>query len=223
MIKVVKNVDHDTPSLGMVNDVTVLRLKRNLTLLEGTMGSGLRFQTTYMSAFAKNSGLFLFWGVLLAILGVVAIGAATFTTMLSVVILGFLIFFSGCVMLADTFTFWRGKASSFLIHLLMALLYTIVGLVLISNPVEGSISLTFVIGIFFVFAGIYRLLFSSLIQMPRWGWIFVNGLITLALGVLILNSWPESSMWIIGLFVGIDLFFVGWFYIMAALAARSLR
>lgn len=187
------------------------------------MGSNLRFPDMYRSAFAKNSGWFLFWGVLLAALGIAAIGAASFTTLLSIVVLGFLLFISGCIMMLDTFTFWRGKAGSFFVHLLFALLYIIVGIILMNNPVEGSVSLTFIIGIFYLIAGIFRLMFNSMIRMPRWGWGFFNGLISLLLGVLILSSWPESSLFIIGLFIGIDLFFAGLFYIMAALAARSLR
>jgi len=186
------------------------------------MGS-LRFLDTHKQDFIRNSNWFLFWGVVLAALGVAAASAAAFTTLLSVVILGFIIFASGCIMLLDTFSFWRGKASSFFVHLLLAALYVIVGLVLINNPLEGSVSLTLLLGVFYLFAGVYRLTFNTLIKMPRWGWGFFNGIITLVLGLLILSSWPESSVFIIGLFVGIDLFFVGWFYIMAALAAKSLR
>lgn len=182
-----------------------------------------RFQQMYLSAFAQNSTWFLFWGVILAALGVLAVSAAAFTTLLSVVVLGFIIFIGGCVMLLDTITFWRGKAGSFLIHLIFSLLYLAVGFILISNPEEGSVSLTFLIGIFMLIAGIFRIATYTLVRMPRWGWGFLNGIVTLLLGILILNSWPESSLFIIGLFVGIDLFFIGWFYIMAALAAKSLR
>ncbi len=187
------------------------------------MASRLRFPDMYRSAFAKNSGWFLFWGVLLAALGIVAVGAAAFTTLLTVVVLGFLLFIGGCIMLLDTFSFWRGKAGSFFVHLVFALLYLAVGIILMNNPVEGSVSLTLIIGVFYLVAGMYRLIFNTMIQMPRWGWGFFNGLISLLLGILILSSWPQSSLFIIGLFVGIDLFFAGMFYIMASFAARSLR
>src|SRR3990167_4113705 len=187
------------------------------------MGASLRFPDMYRSAFAKNAGWFLFWGVLLAALGIAAISASAFTTLLSIVVLGFLLFISGCIMMMDTFTFWRGKAGSFMVHFFFALLYVIVGIILMNNPVEGSVSITFIIGIFYLIAGVYRLAFNSMIKMPRWGWGFFNGIISLVLGALILSSWPESSLFIIGLFIGIDLFFAGMFYIMAALAARSLK
>lgn len=187
------------------------------------MGSSLRFVDGYRAAFAKNSGWFLIWGILLTVLGLAAISASTFTTLITVVALGFLLFISGCIMLLDTFTFWRGKSGSFLVHLIFALLYIAVGVILMNNPVEGSVSITFIIGIFYLIAGIFRLVFNTMIKMPRWGWGFFNGIISIMLGVLILANWPASSVFIIGLFVGIDLFFAGMFYIMASLAARSLR
>lgn len=187
------------------------------------MGLLLPLDDQHLPAFGKNWLRFFIWGIALTILGLVAIGASTFTTIVSVVFLGFIIFISGVVMLLDTFTFWWKKWSGFLIHLVVALLYLAVGLMLIKNPIEGSMSLTLLLGIFYIIAGIFRLTVFSVVQAPRWGWGWFNGLITLILGVLIVTNWPASSLFIIGLFVGIDLLFSGWTYIMASLAARSLR
>lgn len=161
-------------------------------------------------------------GIALMILGCFAIAASAFTTLVSVVLLGFVIFFSGVIMALDTFTFWMSKWSGFFIHATLAILYIAVGLMLINNPVEGSISLTLLLGIFYTIAGIFRIGFATSLQTPKWKWSLFNGIITLILGILILNSWPASSLFIIGLFVGIDLFFVGWAYVMGALAAHSL-
>ena len=55
-----------------------------------------------------------------------------------------------------------------------------------------------------------------------WGWVLVNGLVTLALGIMIWRRWPEASFWVIGLFVGIDLLFAGWSWVMTAVAVRTL-
>lgn len=174
-------------------------------------------------AFGNNWRRFLLLGILISILGLVVIAAAEFTTLLSVVFLGFVIFLSGLVIATDTFTFWRGKWTGFLLHFILAVLYLLVGITLIAHPVAGAISLTLILGIFYIITGVMRIGFTSLLQTPHWGWGWLNGLITLILGILILNSWPVSSLFIIGLFVGIDLFFCGWTYIMAALAARKLQ
>jgi uncharacterized membrane protein HdeD (DUF308 family) len=55
-----------------------------------------------------------------------------------------------------------------------------------------------------------------------WGWVLANGIVTLILGVLIWREWPESALWVIGMFVGIDMLFAGWSWVMTALAVRSV-
>jgi len=70
--------------------------------------------------------------------------------------------------------------------------------------------------------GFFRMAYVLSTRVPNWGWGFFSGLLALLLGVLILSSWPQSGLFVIGLFVGIDLFFVGLAYIMTSLAARSL-
>ncbi len=187
------------------------------------MSLSMRFTDLHLPDFGKHWGRFLVWGIVLVILGIAAISASTFATLLSVVVLGFLIFFSGIVILLDTFSFWWSRWGSFWLHLIVALLYIAVGIILIMNPVEGSISLTLVLGIFYLIIGAFRIIFSSTARSPQWGWSLFNGFITFLLGILILASWPASSLFILGLFIGIDLVFLGWTYVMTALAARSVH
>jgi uncharacterized membrane protein HdeD (DUF308 family) len=186
------------------------------------MSLSMRFTERHLSSFGEHWLRFLVWGIALTVIGLFAIYASTFATLLTVVILGFVVFFGGSIMFVDTLTFWWGKWSSFLFHLIVALLYLAVGIILIMNPLEGSISLTLLLGIFYLVIGLFRMFNSSSTKTPQWGWALFNGLINFALGVLILASWPSSSLFIIGLFVGIDLVFVGWSYIMAALAGRAI-
>ncbi len=180
-------------------------------------GSGLD-----LVAFSKNWGKFLVWGIILLILGLLAIGFATFTTLLSVIALGFFFFASGIVLIIDTLTFRQRKRKGFVIHLIMGVLYLLLGVVLIGNPIWASVSLTLFLGVFYLVLGLFRIFYSSYVQLPKWGWVLFNGVISLLLGLLILYHWPESSLFIIGLFVGIDLLFAGWAYIMAALAGKAL-
>jgi len=187
------------------------------------MSQFLRFDQQHMAAFGRNSGRFLTWGIILMILGLLAVTFTTWTTLISVTLLGFFLFFSGAVVLIDTLTFWRRSLGGFFVHLFYAALYLIVGVILLNNPVEGSISITFLLGAFYLFIGLVRIVFAAISQMPRWGWSLFNGIVSLLLGILILASWPASSLFIIGLFVGIDLFFSGWAYVMASLAARNVQ
>jgi uncharacterized membrane protein HdeD (DUF308 family) len=66
------------------------------------------------------------------------------------------------------------------------------------------------------------ILAAVVMRFPSWGWTVVNGLITLLLGMLMWADWPVSGLWVIGLFVGIEMIFSGWSWVMLALAARRL-
>ena len=59
-------------------------------------------------------------------------------------------------------------------------------------------------------------------RIHGWGWQVLSGLVALLLGLFITAGWPASSIWVIGTFIGIDLIFGGWSFIMIALAARRL-
>lgn len=177
----------------------------------------------YLVAFGKNHGWFFIWGLLLLLLGVIAISATAFTTIISVLFLGFLILMGGIVIIIDAFTFWWHKWSGLFFHFILGILYVVTGILLINSPVLASISLTLFLGIFYLLLGAFRLIYSISIRTPRWGWNLFNAIISLLLGALILSSWPGSSLYIIGLFIGIDLIISGWTYIMASIAARALK
>jgi len=172
--------------------------------------------------FAQNWKKFLFWGIALVLLGMFAISAAMFTTLLSVVLIGVIILIAGAIIIIDAVTFWRVKMSGFVLHLFMGILYVAVGIALVKDPLQGSISLTFLLGVLYLALGAFRTAYVLLHRAPRWDLSLFNALISLILGMLILASWPASSLYIIGLFVGIDLVFSGWVYIMGALAGRAL-
>lgn len=169
----------------------------------------------------KNWGFFLAWGVALLMLGIVAISYSTFTTLLSVVFFGFLLFFAGIFVVIDSFHFWRGKGGSFFLQLLMGLLYLLVGLSFIFKPALGSLSLTFLLAVLFIILGAYRIFASLAFGLPGKWWILLSGFITLLLGILILQGWPASALYIIGLFLGIDLLFLGINYIVLGLSVRE--
>lgn len=175
-----------------------------------------------LAILCRNWAWFLTWGIALVVLGLFAIYASTMTTMISVVLIGILLSLAGIMLLVDTFTAWRHNKGSFLFKFIMGALYLIAGIMLIENPLQGSVSITFLLGAFYIFVGVFRLIDSMSYKHLHWGWVSLNGFITLILGFMIMASWPESSLFIIGLFVGIDLIFCGIAYIMAALGARSL-
>jgi uncharacterized membrane protein HdeD (DUF308 family) len=168
----------------------------------------------------KNWGWFLVWGIALIIFGVIAISIATFTSLALIITLGILIIISGVVFVIDTFKVWWHKWNGFFPTLIIAILYLVVGIMLLTHPVLGAMSLTLLLGSFYIILGIFRIISSVTLKLPRWGWVLVNGIITLILGLLIVAHWPMWSLFILGLFVGIDMVVTGWTYIMLAMAAR---
>ena len=174
------------------------------------------------AALSINWGWFFACGLALIVLGTFAITYASVTTLVSVVMLGIILTIFGVIGILDSFQFWWRIWGSFFLHLLMAILYLAAGVMLIKGPLAGSISLTLLMGILFIVVGLLRIIYSLIYQLPGRGWRLFNGVLTLILGILILKAWPMSGLFIIGLFIGIDLMIAGWVYVMAAFAARAL-
>lgn len=168
----------------------------------------------------KNWGWFLAWGIALIILGIIAIVISAFTTIAVVITLGILLIITGIVFIIDTFKFWH-KWNAFFPTIIIALLYLITGIMLLTHPVLGAMSLTLLLATFYIILGIFRIISSMSLHQPRWGWVLASGIITLILGLLIVFHWPLWSLFIIGLFVGIDMIVIGWAYIMLAVAAQA--
>ena len=99
--------------------------------------------------------------------------------------------------------------------------YLVVGLFMLEDPTHAAKILTLILAASFLAGGLLRILFSIVLRFPSWPWVLLNGVVNLILGMLIWNEWPESAYWVIGLFVGIDLLFHGWAWVILALTVRS--
>jgi uncharacterized membrane protein HdeD (DUF308 family) len=163
---------------------------------------------------------YLALGVSLVVLGFFALGATVFVTLATAVFLGWLMIIGGALQAGHAF--WRRQWSGFFIDLLIGLLYLIVGLMFVANPVLTAETLTLLIAIMLIVGGVFRIVVALSAHFGNWGWLLLNGVITLALGIMIWQQWPASGLWVIGLFIGIDMIFNGWSLVMLALTARSL-
>lgn len=187
------------------------------------MSMDLMLKNFDKTSFSKNWSWFLAWGILLLCLGFIAIGAVVMTTLISVILLGALFACGGVIIIIDSFHFWRGKGKPFYMNLFMGLLYFAFGAILVVNPLVGAATLTLFMSALFILVGISRVIYAVTMKLPQWGWLFFSGVMSLVLGIMISMGWPQSSLFIIGIFVGIDLIFGGWAYIMAAIMGRSLQ
>ena len=165
-------------------------------------------------------GWFLGFGIVLMVLGIVAVVRSTTATIASMVFFGWLIVFSSVIQFVEAFMV--GRWEGFFLHLLIAILFGIVGLLMVVRPVMSAEALTFLMSVFFLLGGLYQLVAAVWTHLPGWGWHALNGIIAAVMGVLILAQWPVSGLWVIGLFVGIDLIFYGWAWVALALDLRKM-
>jgi uncharacterized membrane protein HdeD (DUF308 family) len=168
----------------------------------------------------RKWGWILALGIVLIILGTVAIGSAVTMTIFSVTLLGCLMIGGGVLQTIHAFACKRW--SGFFIDLLAGLLYLVAGCMVIASPAEAAVALTWLIAMFLIFGGIFRIVVSLFVRYQNWVLLLLHGVINLLLGIAILNKWPLSGMWVIGLFVGIDMIFNGLALAMLGLAAKNL-
>ena len=117
--------------------------------------------------------------------------------------------------------FWKPKWSGFFLQLTVGILAVVVGFHFLASPATGALVLTLLMAVYFMVVGILRAVTALTMRFPNWGWVLFSGIVTFMLGVLIKWNWAVSGLWIIGLFIGIDLIFRGWSYVMLFLAARK--
>jgi uncharacterized membrane protein HdeD (DUF308 family) len=165
-------------------------------------------------------GWLLALGLLSLILGSIGLGMEVLMTIASVQLFGVLLLVGGVVQLLNAFQCkgWKGMLG----QVAIALLYIAAGVVCIADPLGASGVLTLAIAGILMGIGAMRLVMA--IQHrghPGWGWVLLAGALAVALGVMVLLGWPESSLWVIGLFVSIELIFNGWSLVFLALAARA--
>lgn len=168
----------------------------------------------------KSWGWFLAFGVLLIILGVACVGTAHTATTVSMLILGWLLLFSGVVWLVTAF--WAWNWAGFFFYFLNAIIRSVVGYLLIRHPHAGAEAVTMVIAALLLVEGLFRIGVASMIHFPTWGWTVFTGVCSVVLGFLLLIYWSSTSTFFIGLAIGIDLMLDGAALVGFAAAIHSL-
>jgi len=168
----------------------------------------------------RHWALFLALGISLVVLGMVAMLTAGLFTIVAVVFFGWLLIIAGAGVTIHAF--WAKRWSGFFLQLFSGLLYLVAGWMLATHGELSAIALTLVIAISFVVQGAFRIGAALSTRIDGWDGLLVSGIITLLLGLMIWNEWPLSGVWVIGLFVGIDMFFYGGWFVSLALAVRTL-
>jgi uncharacterized membrane protein HdeD (DUF308 family) len=168
-----------------------------------------------------GSGKSIVWAIVVIVFGFLAILLPFATSWGVVVVIAWLIVFSGGFQFIHAF---QSKGIGHILwKLLVAILYLIVGIYFLLNPVLGVAAFTLALAIFFVLEGVFDLVaYFQTRAIPGSGWILFDGIVTLILGLLVWRQWPSSSLWVIGTLVGISMIFTGMTRLMLSLAARKL-
>lgn len=172
-----------------------------------------------ISTLQESFGWKIAAGVLMIILGILAIAQPLFATLAIERLLGWIFVVGGMVQLIHSSQTYG--AGPFFLKLVLSILYVIAGGLLLQHPIEGILFLTLLVGILFLIDGIVRVILAfQLKPISNWGWMLTNGIVTLILGIFISSQWPSTLPWVVGLLVGIGLAVNGLATIMLSMAGR---
>ena len=166
------------------------------------------------------------WMAVLAVIsligGVLALFNPFAATLAATMMAGWVFALLGLVQIVQAFQVqgWGG----FIWALLFGLLSLIVGGSLIFNPLAGMVSLTLLVAVLFIATGVVKTMYSfSLRPVTGWGWVLFSGLVSLALGIMIMADFPASAASILGILLGVELISNGVLFLFVALGLRNLR
>jgi uncharacterized membrane protein HdeD (DUF308 family) len=181
-----------------------------------------RVASALAGAIRRHWGLFLAEGIVLLILGVLAVLAPAIASLAATVFFGWILFISGVVGLIATFR--ARRVAGFWWSLVSAVIGIVAGLLLLAWPGPGVLSLTAVLIAFLFAEGIVTILYAFEHRgalSGRWGWMLASGILDVCLGALLFAGFPGTAVWALGLLLGINLLFGGWALILMAMHART--
>jgi uncharacterized membrane protein HdeD (DUF308 family) len=204
-------------------------VEQRFTLPLSTEASmGISTDSAQMSAALRESVrhhwvMFLIEGIVLVVLGILAVLVPQIASLAATLVFGWILLLSGIVGLISTIR--ARQAPGFTWSLISALVAIVAGILLLSRPVAGVLSLTAVLLAFLTLEGIVSILFALEHRRGlsgRWGWMLASGILDIVLAAILFANLPGSALWAIGLIVGVNLLFGGWALILMALAARAI-
>jgi len=163
---------------------------------------------------------FLLFGAALILLGLFALSCSYSATLATVFTFGVLLLVGGLLELIVSF--YAGSWGGFFLALLAGVLTLVLGFIMINHPGEIAVVYTLILAVVFMASGLVRVIGSLMGRFQNWGMVLLSGIVTFILGLMVWRQWPYSGLWVIGLFVGIDLIFYGWAFVSLALRVRNL-
>lgn len=175
-----------------------------------------RIQQTLVEYFQKHWKLFFAEGVFFVILGTLTIIVPYVFTLGIIIFLGWLLLIGGIFQIIRAVSIIN--MPGFSLWLAIGLLQTIIGYLLVTEPAQGSQTITLLLTVFFAIEGLAKIYFALMMRpLPQWNWIFFSGITALALAIVVWMGWPQTGLWVLGLLLGINMVFLGWSLIQISL------
>ncbi|MEW6143626.1 MAG: DUF308 domain-containing protein [Thermodesulfobacteriota bacterium] len=176
--------------------------------------------TSIAEGIRRSWGWLLALGIAYIIMGLVIAGSPMAATLAVEVLIGFVLIIGGVISIIGAF--FTGDWKRLLLVLLSGVLYLVVGVLLLKNPMAGVLTLTLLLAAFLLVEGFFKIIHAFQMKpAPNWIWLLVSGVASVVLGVMIWGEFPESSAFIIGLLVGIYFLINGITMVMFSLALKG--
>jgi len=164
-------------------------------------------------------GWFMALGIILVLLGCLVIASPFLAAIALEVLIGWTLIVAGIVTVIHSFG--SRNFGGFFLRLLNGIIAIVVGGFVLSHILAAMIALSVILAVFLIVQGIFKLAVAIQLRgITNWGWLGFSGILGLVLGCIWI-IWPLSAAWVIGLFIGIDLFFSGWATIILSVSMRK--
>jgi len=173
-----------------------------------------------MNSLRSNWGWSLAAGILVALVGIVAIVHSVVATFVSLVTLAWLMIVAGIALVVHGIR--THKWTGFLLDLFGAAVIITTAILLLRNPLASVLAVTMMLAVYFIVSGIAETVGGFAGKYRSTGWAVFDGLISILLGGILLASWPVSGIWFLGFALGVKLLFLGTGLSTLAMAVRSL-
>jgi len=174
-----------------------------------------------LGAAAKAPGYLMGLGILFIVLGMIGIAGQVLFSFVTINVLGAFLIIGGGLQFVHAIrsTGWKSVG----VQVVLALLYIAAGLFTWVFPIPALEAITLWLAAIFFITGFLRLVSAFQHRHFReWFWLVLSSAISILMGVLIMNGYPASSLWLPGLLIAIELLLQGWSMLFIGIAARSL-
>jgi uncharacterized membrane protein HdeD (DUF308 family) len=175
-----------------------------------------------MRSLSPKWGWFVALGVVMIAAGVFALGDTVLVTLISVIFIGAALVVGGAFQIIHAFA--NKGWGAFVLGLLCGALYIVGGLLIMNEPVQGSIVITIFLLAALSVSGVLRIVMAIRHrEISGWWILLLTGILSIALAVLLYLSLPWASLWLLGTVIAVELIFHGVGWVSLGFALRKVR